>query len=245
MIKKIEGIIIKEIDYRETSKIISLFSYEYGIINIIAKGTKNIKSKTFGTTSIITCGDFHVNYKEKSLSTLIEVDNINNFKNIKKDITKISYATYLIDLVSQVYKNTNNSEIYDLFKNSLIKINEGYDPLVLCNILELKLLSYLGIRPIIDKCVECGSSSDIVTISSDRGGYICKNCYKSDIIVNSKTIKLIRMFYYVDIGKITNVNINESIKKEINSFIDDYYERYAGLYLKSKAFLKNLEKIGV
>lgn len=243
MIKKIEGIVLKEIDYRETSKIISLFSYEFGIINIIAKGTKNLKSKTFGTTSLITYGNFHINYKEKALSTLIEVDICNSFKNIKKDITKISYATYLIDLVNQVYKHTSNSEIYELFKNSLIKIDEGYDPLVICNILELKLLSFLGILPILDKCVECGSTSDIVTISSYKGGYICKNCFNSDTVVNSKTIKLIRMFYYVDIGKITNVDISDNVKKEINNFIDDYYERYAGLYLKSKTFLKNLEKI--
>lgn len=243
MIKKIKGIIIKEIDYKETSKIISLFSYDLGIINIIAKGTKNLKSKTFGATSLITYGNFHITYKEKGLSNLMEVDIINNFKNIKKDIIKISYATYLIDLVNQVYKHTSNSDIYELFKNSLVKIEEEYDPLVICNILELKLLSFLGILPILDKCVECGKTTDIVTISSYKGGYVCKNCFTSDTIVNSKTIKLIRMFYYVDIGKITNIDISDNIKKEINNFIDDYYERYAGLYLKSKTFLKNLEKI--
>ncbi len=243
MIKKIKGIIIKEIDYKETSKIISLFSYDLGIINIIAKGTKNLKSKTFGATSLITYGNFHITYKEKGLSNLMDVDIINNFKNIKKDIIKISYATYLIDLVNQVYKHTSNSDIYELFKNSLVKIEEEYDPLVICNILELKLLSFLGILPILDKCVECGKTTDIVTISSYKGGYVCKNCFTSDTIVNSKTIKLIRMFYYVDIGKITNIDISDNIKKEINNFIDDYYERYAGLYLKSKTFLKNLEKI--
>ena len=32
-------------------------------------------------------------------------------------------------------------------------------------------------------------------------------------------------------------------KKELNLFITDYYERYSGLYLKSKDFLEILTKI--
>ena len=32
-------------------------------------------------------------------------------------------------------------------------------------------------------------------------------------------------------------------KKEINDFLDMYYDRYTGLYLRSKTFLKNLEKV--
>ena len=28
-------------------------------------------------------------------------------------------------------------------------------------------------------------------------------------------------------------------EKEINDFLDDYYDRYTGLYLKSKKFLKS------
>ena len=51
------------------------------------------------------------------------------------------------------------------------------------------------------------------------------------------------MFYYVDIDKISKLDISNNIKKELNNFIDDYYDRYSGLYLKSKTFLKNLNTI--
>ena len=37
--------------------------------------------------------------------------------------------------------------------------------------------------------------------------------------------------------------ISEIIKKEINTFLDEYYDRYTGLYLKSKSFLNNLNRI--
>lgn len=245
MIKKVEGIIVSEIDYKESSKILNILTKENGLIGVIARGSKKMKSPLSSVSTKLTYGYFHLNWHENKMSTLIEVDIINNFKNIRKDIIKTSYALFQLELSSKVYKHENNDNIYNLLINSLIKIEENLDPQVITNILELKLLEYLGIKPVIDKCVVCGNTKDIVTISSYKGGYICKNCLTNDNIVTTKTIKLIRMFYYVDISKITKLDITEKVKQEINTFIDDYYDRYSGLYLKSKAFLKELTKVGV
>ena len=243
MIKKIEGIIVSEVDYKESSKIINVFSPTEGLVGIVARGTKKVKSNLSGVTSKFTYGYFHINYKENGLSTLIEVDVINGFKDIRRNIDLISYASYLLELCSMAYKHGNDINIYNLLISSLKKIDEGYDYQVITNILELKLLEYLGIMPVIDGCVNCGSKVDIVTISSYKGGYLCKNCARDEVIVNIKTIKLLRMFYYVDIDKISKLDISDNIKKELNRFIDDYYDRYSGLYLKSKTFLKNLQNI--
>jgi DNA repair protein RecO (recombination protein O) len=243
MIKKIEGIIVSEVDYKESSKIINIFSPEVGVVGVLARGTKKIKSNLSGVTSKLTYGYFHIQYKENGLSTLIEVDIINGFKNIRRSIDKISYASYLLELSSMVYKHGSNIDIYNLLIASLKKIDEGFDYEVITNILELKLLDYLAIKPVIDSCVNCGSKVDIVTISSYKGGYLCKNCCRDEVIVNIKTIKLLRMFYYVDIDKISKLDISDNIKRELNRFIDDYYDRYSGLYLKSKMFLKNLQNI--
>jgi len=244
MIKKIEGIIVSEVDYKESSKIINILTKENGLIGVIAKGAKKLKSSLSNVSSKLTYGYFHLNWYDNRMPTLIEVDVINRFKNIKTDITKSSYSLFLLELSHQVYKHENNNNIYNLLISSLIKIDNNFDPCVITNILELKLLEYLGIKPIIDKCVICESTKDIVTISSYKGGYICKNCLNNDNIVTTKTIKLIRMFYYVDISKISKIDLSETIKQEINNFIDDYYERYSGLYLKSKTFLKELMKVG-
>jgi DNA repair protein RecO (recombination protein O) len=51
------------------------------------------------------------------------------------------------------------------------------------------------------------------------------------------------MFYYVDISKISKLDISDSIKNQINYFLDEYYEDYTGLYLKSKSFLNDINKI--
>ena len=64
----------------------------------------------------------------------------------------------------------NDRQIYELLIASLKKIDEGYDYKVIANIFELKMLDFLGIRPVVDECVNCGSKHDIVTISSYKGG---------------------------------------------------------------------------
>lgn len=243
MFKKIEGIVVSEVDYKESSKIINILTPEYGIIGVIARGTKRVNSILKSVATKMTYGYFHVKYSENGLSTLIEVDVIDMFKNIKKDINLMSYAVYLLELADRVYKHDESREVYDTLISSLKKIDEGYDYKIIANIFELKMLDHLGIRPVVDECVNCGSKHDIVTISSYKGGYLCKNCAAGEVIVNIKTIKLLRMFYYVDISKITKLDVSEKIQNELSQFIYDYYDRYSGIYLKSREFLKNLEKI--
>ena len=159
------------------------------------------------------------------------------------DLEKISYASFIIDLTYQVVKQNDSNEIFDLLKNTLIKLEEGLNPLVLTNILELKLLDYLGISPNIDSCCECGSTKSIVTLSSEKGGYICKNCYQNEPLVSEKTVKIIRMYYYVDISSISKLDVSSEVTKEITRFLDDYYDRFTGLYIKSKDFIKKVNQL--
>lgn len=243
MIEKVEGIVLSTQDYGETSKILNVITKQYGIIGIIAKGCKNIKSSLRSCTDKLTYGYFNIYYKKDKLSILSSVDVINNFKNIKKNIDKISYATYLLELSGQVIKHSYKEGIYDLLIDALIKIDEDYDPLVIMNIIELKYLDYLGVMPVIDACCKCGKTTSICTLSSYAGGYLCNSCRTNEAIVSDKTIKLLRMFYYVDLSKISKVEVSREAKYEINRFLDEYYDRYTGLYLKSKNFIKNLDKL--
>lgn len=243
MKEKIEGLVISETSYGETSKIINILT-ENGIIGCMAKGARKLKSNLRVGTFKITLSSFVINKKNDKLSLLISSDIQNDFRNIKKDIVKISYASFIIELASNVMRHNLNSNVYKLLIESLEKINDSYDPLVITNILELKYLEYLGVMPVLDKCSICGSNKGIATLSSYSGGYVCNNCLTNEKIVSEKTIKIIRMFFYVDISKISNIDISNLVKKEINDFLDDYYDRYTGLYLKSKNLLKNINKVG-
>ena len=242
-IDSFEGIILTETNYSESSKILNVLTEDRGVIGIMSKGCRSVKSKLRGVSRKLIYGKFHVYYKENGMSTLIGVDLINSFSKTMMDLERISYSSYLLDLTYQVIRQNDDNDIFSLLRDTLLKIEEGLDPLVLSNILELKLLDFLGVRPSIDACSICGSDKGIVTLSSDSGGYVCRNCFNNEGYVSEKTIKMIRLYYYVEIKNISKLDVSSNVSKEINQFLDMYYDRYTGLYLKSKDFIKKISKL--
>ena len=232
-----------ETPYGENSKIVNILTKDKGLIGVMCNNVKSIKNPLRTKTLRFTYAHFHINYNENKLSKLIDVDIIDNFTNIKNDIELISYAQYINELTYQVYKQSESEDIFNMYISTLIKLNSKQDPLILTNILELKYLDYLGVGLNLDCCVNCGDQRNIVTIDPDEGGFVCKNCYTNQRVLSPKSIKLIRMYYLINIDSISSIKIDKDIANEINYFIDKYYERYTGLYLKSKDFLKKINNL--
>ena len=237
---EVEGIVVSNTPYKENSKIINIFTSEYGIIGCISKGCKSLKSKLRLPSEKFAYGVFHLYYKEKGLSTLIDGDIKNYFFNIKNDIVKISYLSYLTELAVHTYKESENNEVYNLLISSILKIEDNLNPRIITNILEIQYLNYLGINLNLDECVSCGSSK-VVTLSMNKGGYVCSNCRENEELIDEKVLKLLRLYQYVDISKISNLDIDENNSKIINKLIDEYYDLYSGLRTKSKKFLKEID----
>ena len=235
-----DGIVVSSIPCKESSRIINILTKDMGIVGCIVKGCKSLKSKLRLPSEKFAYGTFHFYYKENGLSTLIEADIKNYFINIKSDIVKISYMSYLCELATNVYKESNNSEVYDILISALLKIEDNFDPKIITNIVEIQYLSYIGISLCLDSCVNCGSTK-VVTLSTSRGGYLCSNCRQSEPILDGKILKLLRLYNYVDISKISNLDIDNEVSNAIDRIISEYYEDYSGVSTKSKKFLKEIE----
>ena len=69
-LEKVKGIIIKDINYKESSKILHILTREYGNIGVISKGCRNMKSKLRSVSSKLTYGYFYISKKDE-LSILI------------------------------------------------------------------------------------------------------------------------------------------------------------------------------
>ena len=52
-----------DLNQTETSKIINVFTKEYGTIGIMCKGAKSLKSKLRSSTMKLTYGKFYIYYK--------------------------------------------------------------------------------------------------------------------------------------------------------------------------------------
>ena len=239
----VKGLVLNETNYSDSSKILNVLTSEYGLIGIISKGCRNLKSKLRGASRKLVYGTFHFYYKENGLSTLISIDVISDYPKTIMDLERVVYASYLLDLTRQVVKQSKDSNILPLVVSSLEKLENGLNPAVITNILELKYLDFLGVSPIVTGCAVCGKTTNIVSLSPTAGGFICKDCYQNEGYYSDKTIKLLQMYYYVDLEKITKIDVNPKVNEEINKFLEDYYDRYTGIYLNSKKMLKNVVKL--
>lgn len=250
-IEKIEGVVIGETLFGESSKILKVFTRKYGIVSLMSKGCRRPKSVFKEVSNKLMYASFDIKYKEEGISTLVGASIIKIFRNIimdYKDFNKKVYAFSLTDLTFQLLNQKQNDyldieNVYDIYINTLIKIDEGFDSSILLDIVKLKYLKYFGVRPNIDFCSNCGTDKDILTISSSSFGYICKNCYSNEKIVSNDTIKMVRMLYYVDISRIKKLEIKEEVKLEIEDFLNDYYEEHTGVYFNMTDKLKSLSKL--
>ena len=241
MQSRTKGIVISETPYSETSKILNILTEDFGLIGVISKGCRSVKNKLRGVSNKMNYCEYTISYKENGLSTLIEGSIINSFKNSFVDMKKAMYSFYIIDLVNQVLKENNNKLIFGILRDALTKINDGLSPELISNIVEIKLLDYLGVSINLDNCVICGSEEDLVTIDIANGGVICKNCYKDGYLFSNNGLRLMKILDKIDLSKIKTLEITDNdVFKEIDNFIYEYYSNYTGIYIRKK---DNLLKI--
>ena len=242
-IESVEGIVLSEVNYSESSKILNVLTKEYGLIRIMSKGCRKIKSKLRGVSRKLIYGVFNIYYREGGVSTLISVDLINSYPKTMSDLERISYASYILDLVNQTARQSTDINIFLLLSSSLNKIEEGVNPSIITNILELKLLEYLGVKPTLDSCTICGSTKNIVSLSASDHGFVCSHCFTNQRLTDLETIKLVRLYDEVDISNIKRMDIDKKLLDNVNTFLEEYYEKYTGLYLKSKDFIRQINRL--
>ncbi len=71
VLTEVEGFILSETPYGETSKIINVFTKDYGVIGIMCKGAKSLKSKNRVSTMRLTFAKFNIYLKQGKLSFLL------------------------------------------------------------------------------------------------------------------------------------------------------------------------------
>lgn len=141
---KTEGIVIKRRNYNEADRIITVFSRRNGKINIKALGVRKITSRRSSHIELLNYSIFSL-YQGKNISTLTEVDSLNNFSDIKRDLKKIAAAYHICELIDGLCAENQESEaIFNLLTNTLNKISNNFNLKEAVYEFEIELLGILG-----------------------------------------------------------------------------------------------------
>jgi DNA repair protein RecO (recombination protein O) len=245
MLQKCEGIVIRSTDYGESNKVVTLYTRELGKVGVMAKGAKKPNSRLSAVTQLFTHGYFLMQ-KSSGLGSLQQGEMISSLRSIREDIFLTAYSSYIVELTDKSTEDRKvNPYLFELLHQTLNYINEGYDPDVLMNIFELKILNVLGLHPILNQCAVCGSIDGQFSFSIREGGFLCHRCLEKDpyhLKISPATVKLLRLFYYFDLNRLGEISIKEETKEELRKIIWTYYDEYSGLHLKTKKFLNSIKQ---
>jgi DNA repair protein RecO (recombination protein O) len=244
MLQKCEGIVIRSTAYGETNKIVTIYTREWGKVGVMARGAKKPNSRLSAITQLFSYGFFLIQ-KGSGLGNMQQGELISSMRTIREDILLTAYASYVLELTDKCTDEKKpNPYLFELLSQTLTFMNEGYDLDILIHIFEMKMLNSLGLYPILNKCAVCEQTDGHFSFSIRENGFLCHRCVEGDpyhFNISSATVKLLRIFYYLDLSRLGDISVKEDTKKELKRVIDAYYEEYSGLHLKSKRFLNQME----
>ncbi len=196
---KSEALVIHSIRWHESSKIVTLYTREEGMVKAIARGALKPKSAFAGrleTLSLVRCV---ISQKAgRELQILTQADLLNPFLTLKTDLNKFPFAMAILELINKVFESGHKDEIFFEFLVKMLQAMEmSSNPLDVFLYFLLKLVSFLGFKPNFERCAVCGRSDFTQggRFVFREGALYCTGCATpADVSVplNAETIEFLR-----------------------------------------------------
>lgn len=244
MLRTVEGIVIRNQDYGETHKIVTIFSKQIGKVSVIARGAKKTKSRMSAVTQPFIKGEYLI-YLGKGLGQLQQGQIVQSYRGIGTDIIKTAYAAYIIELTDRLTEDKEGDPfLYEQLQLTLDWINKEASFIVPVMMYELKMFEKGGFSPVLNRCVQCGSKAFPFAFSLEQGGLLCNRCKHTDSYAVSLTDRFVKLMHTLDsvgLEQVGNISIRPENEQILRRLLDEYYEKYGGYILKSKRFLAQID----
>ena len=170
-------------------------------------------------------------FKGSETYTMNSCETIELFYNIRTDLDKLTYASFITKIVNDVTtENQNCFNTLKLFLNTLYMISETDKDLdFITSVFKLRILKILGFMPNVSECTSCNSKENITHFSIKDNGFKCSSCAKQDtgaIEISEPTRNAIIYILKADPKKIFAFDLSDRCKKEL--------ELVSTLYLNEK-----------
>ncbi|MGL5417147.1 MAG: DNA repair protein RecO [Clostridium sp.] len=229
---KTSGVIIKSTDYKENDKIVWIYTKDFGKITAIAKGAKKSKNKLFSVTGSLCYGDYML-FKGKNMYNLQEGKIINSFKGLMNNLDKLTYASYICELIDICINDGEKDDfLYLEFVKTLYLLDtDAIDYELLIRSFELKLLKATGYGINLDNCAICRKkirSSKHIHMQTFSG--VCSECARNNTIsISKEAYAALKFLNKIDASRIYMMKLSDDVKKEIEKvnlyFISSNYSR--------------------
>lgn len=224
---KTEGIVLNEIRFKDTSKILNIYTKDFGKINVMAKGAYNPKSRLIAHTQPFSYNEYRFR-KGRSFYYINDASIIDSFYDIREDMERVIYGFYILELVNKsLPEEEKNQTLFMLLEKSLrilSNLDKGFLKFIIA--FELKFISFLGYRPYIEKCVCCNRDEfSHIRFSIARGGIICENCFSDDVrskYMDKPMYEGMLRLLYIPLDDLNDVDVSMDALMKIQNILEDY-----------------------
>ena len=256
MTTEVKGLIIRTVDIKETDRLVTIFTEEYGAMTALARGARSLKSRKLAATMQFCYGRY-VLYRQGDKHWIKEAELIENFFDIGQSIEGLALANYIAEILSDVTVAEADNELLRLSLNSLYAISKGlYSVEKIKAAFEIRAASILGFMPNVLSCHRCDEKGGDFFFDIMGGIIECRSCHdkrerghvehedphESHILCILSEGAKIALGYciYSPIERIFSFNISKEDMRLFSRATEEYILNQLGHSFKSLEFYKSV-----
>ena len=228
MYRETLGLVLRETEYKESSRILTVLTATEGKITVQARGAKRKGSKVAAATQLLSFSEMTL-FTQKDRYTLTEARSVELFRGLREDIGKLALGSYFAELLDNLSdEDAPNPEMLSLGLNALYALSEGLrSDAVIKAAFELRLMCLAGFEPLLDACAVCGRAEPEVPVLSLLGGTLfCAGCRPEDagesLTLSKGTLDAMRHITRVDPKKLYAFRVGETTERQLSRVCESY-----------------------
>lgn len=240
-----KGILLFRKDHKEKDMLVKIFTESSGKLMFYVKGAHRKNNPLAIALMPYTQATYIGKFNSKGLSFLNSAKKIKPYSHIQKDIFAAGYATYLMNLADAAIEDQlYDPALYTFLAQALTALDQKLDGAVVSNIFEVQILQRFGVAINWQECAICGQNKGKFDYSSKYSGVLCEKHWHLDehrYHADVGALHFIRLFDRIGYREIHSIQLKKATKKNIRLLLDQIYDEYVGLHLKSKKFIDQMD----
>lgn len=241
--EKSPALVLRTIDFSETSSVVTLMTRDFGKVRALAKGARRPKGPFESALDLLCLSNVvFIRKSNEALDLLTEAKLLRRFRIRDRDLSSLYGAYYVAELVNELTHDYDaQPALFDAADETLLALaTTGSIPALLLRF-ELVALALTGHAPSLDTCVECGApvggmavggaGAGRVAFAQLAGGVLCPRCRpgKTQVVsITPAVLDVLVRFADLDSDDWRGVELARQLAGELRGVMNHYLAHLIG-----------------
>ena len=229
------GIVLREVAYKDFSKILTVLTSSEGKLTISAHGAYRKNSKLAAVTGLLVFSEMTL-MRKKDRWTMTEARSVEQFLGLRDDLPLLSLGSYIAKLTEAVAdEDSPNPELLPLCLNALYALSEKIKtPAFVKPAFELRLMVISGFEPVLKQ--KGGDGRDSIV-----QGYETAASFEDGVIaLSAGAFNAAEYIINCDAKRLFSFSLSAEALRELSSVTESYLLAHLDRTFRTLDYYKNL-----